>query len=300
MRRAFGRAAPSRQEGANSRPIPTRDNTERMTPNSEIDQKTFQEFADLIYDKAGIQLGPHKQALVTSRLAKRMRKLGIQDFRSYYEHIRQDKTENELVELLDAISTNVTQFYRESRHFEILKELAQKWEQSGQQRFRIWCAAASSGEEPYTIAITLMESLQNTRDAKILATDISTQVLEKARQGIYEKKRLQKVPQQMIGRYFRKVQGGSEESYQVDDPLRSMIQFKRLNLATPPFPMRGPLDAIFCRNVMIYFDNTVRKHLLDEMYRLLKPGGYLMVGHAESLSGMLSHFRSVEPSVYVK
>jgi len=271
-----------------------------MTPYSDIDHKTFQEFADLIYDKAGIQLGPHKKALVTSRLAKRMRKLGIQDFRSYYEYINQDQTQNELVELLDAISTNVTQFYREPRHFEILEDLAQKWERSGQQRFRIWCAAASSGEEPYTIAISLLESLRDTRDTKILATDISTQVLERARKGIYEKKRLQKVPQQMIRKYFRKVPGGEEESYQVADPVRDMIQFKRLNLATPPFPLRGPLDAIFCRNVMIYFDNTVRKHLLDEMYRVLKPGGYLMVGHAESLSGMLSHFKSVEPSVYVK
>jgi len=271
-----------------------------MTHYSEIDEQTFQEFADLIYAKAGIYLGPHKRALVTSRLAKRMRKLGIQDFRSYYEHIRQDETQNELVELLDAISTNVTQFYREPRHFEILEELAREWERKGQQRFRIWCAAASSGEEPYTIAISLREALQDARDTKILATDISTQVLERARKGIYEKKRLQKVPQQVFGRYFRKVQGCQEESYQVEDSIRSMIQFKRLNLATPPFPMRGPLDAIFCRNVMIYFDNTVRKHLLDEMYRLLKPGGYLMVGHAESLSGMLSHFRSVEPSVYVK
>jgi len=271
-----------------------------MTTYSEIDPQTFQEFADLIYDKAGISLGPHKRALVSSRLAKRMRKLGIRDYRSYYEHIRQDQTQNELVNLLDAISTNVTQFYREPRHFEILEELARNWEENGQHRFRIWCAAASSGEEPYTIAISLCEALRDTRDTKILATDISTQVLERAREGVYEKKRLQKVPRQMIGKYFRKLPEGEEEAYQVQDSLRSMIQFKRLNLATPPFPMRGPLDAIFCRNVMIYFDNVVRTNLLDEMYRLLKPGGYLMVGHAESLSGMLSHFKSVEPSVYVK
>jgi chemotaxis protein methyltransferase CheR len=271
-----------------------------MAPYSEIDEKTFQEFADLIYDKAGIHLGPHKRALLTSRLAKRMRKLGIQDFRHYYEHIRKDQTQNELVKLLDAISTNVTQFYREPRHFEILHDLARNWEDQGQARFRIWCAAASSGEEPYTIAITLAEALRNSRDARILATDISTQVLETAQTGIYTKKRLHKVPAKLMERYFHRVRGNEEETFRVNSAIKDMIQFKRLNLATPPFPMRGPLDVIFCRNVMIYFDNTVRKHLLDEMYRLLKPGGYLMVGHAESLSGMLSHFKSVEPSVYVK
>ena len=267
---------------------------------TEIDETTFQEFAELIYEKAGIRLGSHKRALVSSRLAKRMRKLGIQEFSAYYQYINSDSTQNELVQLLDAISTNVTQFYREPRHFEILQELARQWESDGQQRFRIWCAAASSGEEPYTIAITLSEALQNTRDTKILATDISTQVLETARKGIYAKKRLQKVPADLMRKYFSRVRGGEEESYQVNSAIREMIQFKRLNLSNPPFPMRGPLDVIFCRNVMIYFDNAVRKSLLDEMYRLLKPGGYLMVGHAESLSGMLSSFKSVEPSVYVK
>ncbi len=266
----------------------------------DLDDKTFQQFVELIYEKAGIHMGPHKRALVTSRLAKRMRQLGIEDFRTYYERIRQDTTHTELVNLLDAISTNVTEFYRESRHFDLLQELLTKWEAQGQKRFRLWSAACSSGEEPYTIAITAKRSLNNTSDTRILATDISTQVLEKAQQGEYEEKRLEGVPGQALQRYFSKCRNGAGSRYKVSEDIRNMITFARLNLSTPPFPMQGPFDVIFCRNVMIYFDNDVRRRLLDEMHRLLKPNGFLMVGHSESLSGILSEFKIVEPAVYRK
>mgnify|MGYP006283573397 FL=1 len=271
-----------------------------MSAYATLDRQTFKQFAELIYNEAGIHLAEHKQALVSARLGKRMRALKINDFDEYYSYVQNDRSQAELSQLLDAISTNVTFFYREADHFDILSKIVQEWAQAGQTRFRLWCAAASTGEEPYTIALTLAESLKDLRDVKLLATDISTSVLNTAKKGEYEGKKLEKISRQLIQKYFSPVQGKGARTYQVKKHIKDMITFSWLNLSTPPFPMRGPLDVIFCRNVMIYFDNAVRQRLLDEMHRILKPGGYLMVGHAESLSGLLSGFKSVRPSVYVK
>jgi chemotaxis protein methyltransferase CheR len=272
-----------------------------MNGYASLNEKTFRQFSELIYNEAGIHLAEHKQALVSARLGKRMRKLRINDFEDYYRYVQEDESRAELSQLLDAISTNVTFFYREPDHFEVLGSVAKKWHSEGQKKFRIWCAAASTGEEPYTIALTLAEALEDLRDVKILGTDISTTVLETARRGEYSSKKLQKISKKLAGRYFTPMGGkGDDRIFRVRDEIKNMITFSWLNLSTPPFPMRGPLDVIFCRNVMIYFDNAVRQRLLDEMHRLLKPGGYLMVGHAESLSGLLGGFRSVRPSVYIK
>ncbi|MGM0453369.1 MAG: CheR family methyltransferase [Thermodesulfobacteriota bacterium] len=273
-----------------------------MNDYARLDDRTFQQFADLIYKEAGIHLAAHKQALVSARLGKRMRALNINAFDDYYDYVLHDGSQSELSQLLDAISTNVTYFFREPDHFEVLRTLARDWARQGQNRFRLWCAAASTGEEPYTIALTLSEALDDIRDVKVLATDISTTVLNTARKGEYTAKKLETISRKLIHQYFTPVnaRAAHEKTYRVNKQLRDMIKFSWLNLSAPPFPMRGPLDVIFCRNVMIYFDNTVRQRLIDEMYRLLKPGGYLMVGHAESLSGLTSQFKSVRPSVYIK
>jgi chemotaxis protein methyltransferase CheR len=265
-----------------------------------LDHQTFRKFAELVYTKAGITLGPNKEALVHARLGKRMRQLGIEHFKDYYAVVEADKTDTEIILLLDAIATNVTHFFREQRHFEFLAGLLKQWEAEGQTKFRIWCAASSSGEEPYSIAITAREALRDVGDTRILASDISTKILAEARAGIYEERDAEKLSRAILNRYFQKQRTPAGIRYQVTDETRRLVTFARLNLATPPFPMKGPFDVIFCRNVMIYFDNTVRKRLLDHCHKLLKPGGYLMVGHAESLSGMLSHFQSVEPAVYIK
>jgi chemotaxis protein methyltransferase CheR len=267
---------------------------------AQLRQQVFKRFANLIYKEAGIQLGSHKQALVSARLGKRMRFLNIKDFDDYYDYIQNDQSRVELSNLLDAISTNVTYFYREADHFELLSTLVQQWSQERQSRFRIWSAASSTGEEPYTIALTISESLSNVNDVKILATDISNPVLDIARKGEYAAKKLEKISRKMTEKYFTPVKTKGEKIYQVKEKIKNMIQFSWLNLSVNPYPMSGPLDIIFCRNVMIYFDNKVKERLLEDMYRLLKPGGYLMVGHAESLSGLLSGFRSVKPSVYIK
>ncbi|HVM60246.1 MAG TPA: protein-glutamate O-methyltransferase [Verrucomicrobiae bacterium] len=272
-----------------------------MNTTDTIDQRTFKKFCELIYEKAGIKLGPQKEALVSARVGKRMRSLGINEFDEYYQYVASDQTGGELVELLNAISTNVTHFFREERHFELLEQIIRKWAANGQTRFRVWCAASSTGEEPYSIAITLRESLDDLRDVKILATDISTKVLATAREGVYEQKHVERLPSGMLARHFTTRRDPSKgKVFCVNEELKRLLTFARLNLAHPPFPMSGPFDVVFCRNVMIYFDNDVRRGLLSEAYRLLRPDGYLMVGHAESLSGMLSDFKSVEPSVYIK
>jgi len=266
-----------------------------------MDKRTFNKIREIVYEKSGISLGENKESLVSARVNKRMRSLDIADSSGYLNYVMQDESGEELVNLLDVISTNVTNFYREADHFDFLTEVFSKWVNNGQKRFRFWSAAASTGEEPYTIAITLLEALKGQKvDLKILGTDISTVVLEKSRKGVYDEKRIEPVPRIIRVRYFHKVNNNESVKYAVNDSLKKLIVFKRLNLSKPPFPMHGPMDAIFCRNVMIYFDKIVREKLVDEMYRLLKPGGYLILGHSESLTGIPSDFKGVKPSVYIK
>ncbi|MEA1996635.1 MAG: protein-glutamate O-methyltransferase [Gemmatimonadota bacterium] len=266
-----------------------------------MDPKTFNALRSLVYEKSGISLGDNKKALVCSRIGKRIRQLGLDDFKDYLKYLNSDEKGREVVELLDVISTNVTNFFREPKHFEVLSSLLKKWAGAGQRRFRIWCAASSTGEEPYTIAMTVREALNDVSDTKILATDISTQVLEKAVKGVYEERHVEKIPGYLLSRYFKKIRrGDSEGLYEASQSLKQMLTFRRLNLNVTPYPLKGPLDVVFIRNVMIYFDNQVRAKVLKDMYRLLKPGGYLMVGHSESLTGLVSEFKSVMPSVYIK
>ncbi len=266
-----------------------------------MEQKTFERFRSLIYEKSGISLGPQKVALVSARVGKRMRALGMNHYGEYLEYVTGDDSGTELVQLLDAISTNVTSFFREPQHFDFLSDSVARWHAQGQRRFRIWSAASSTGEEPYTIAMTLLETLgAGGLDARILATDISTRVLEACLRGRYLPSKLDPVPTQLRSRYFVREGSGQDGHYRVTDTLKELVTFRRLNLSTPPYPMQGPMDVIFCRNVMIYFDDSIRRRLVSEMYRLLKPGGYLMIGHSESLTSIQSRFRSVRPAVYIK
>jgi chemotaxis protein methyltransferase CheR len=266
-----------------------------------MDTATFERFRQVVYDRSGITLGPSKEALVASRVGKRMRSLGLHEYGEYLDYVLQDRAGDEMVQLLDAISTNVTSFFREPDHFTFLSEVVKGWLTQGQRRFRIWSAAASTGEEPYTLAMTLCEALQEPGvDARILGTDISTRVLQACAAGVYGATKLRGVPADLRQKYFDRCDDGGQECFAVKPRLAGMVSFSRLNLSTPPFPMRGPFDVVFCRNVMIYFDAEVRRRLLLEICRLLRPGGYLMVGHAESLTGMLLGLKVVKPSIYVK
>ena len=265
-----------------------------------MDKKTFEKVCHLVYDKSGINLTEKKEALVRARLTKRVRALGLTDEAEYLKYLYSDKSGTELVELLDVISTNVTHFFREDAHFEVLGKVLKELESQGQKRIRIWCAAASSGEEPYSIAITVMESMRDHSDTKILATDISTRVLRKCVEGVYREDSVSRMPERYLKKYFDPIKEDGKVEYKIRQQPRDKVKFGRLNLIEIPYPMHGPLDIVFIRNVMIYFDNNVRRKVLAEIYRLMRPGGFLMVGHSESLTGQVSEFKSVMPAVYIK
>ncbi|NLH49745.1 MAG: methyltransferase domain-containing protein [Myxococcales bacterium] len=268
-----------------------------------MEARLFRKFTDLAYQHAGIALSDEKEALVSARVAKRIRALGLETEQQYIRHLEEESSGEELILFLDAISTNFTSFFREADHFQYLDELLRQWLAEGRRRLRLWCAAAATGEEPYSIAMVLREALGDSpADARLLATDISTHALSKAVAGVYESERLKPLTKQQSQTYFayeRQDERGTTW-YRVSPALRELLVFKRLNLNQPPFPLNGPLDVVFCRNVMIYFDRRVRQRLIAEIERLLKPGGVLFIGHTETLSGLKHRFELVRPSVLRK
>lgn len=263
---------------------------------SDLDEATFVAIRKLVHDKSGIYLKGDKRNLVATRLAKRLRQLGVPNYRAYFQILQQDGDGAELTVLLDSISTNVTSFFRESDHFDVVRMAVGEWKAEGQTRFRFWSAASSSGEEPYSLAITLKDVGMRGIDAKILATDISTRILARAMAGRYKKKAVEPVPAILRSKYFT-IEG---EELVVTPEIREMVMFRQANLSKLPTPIRGPLDIVFCRNVMIYFEDALRRALVREFTRVLKPGGYLLVGHSESLVGMQGELETVRPSVYRK
>jgi chemotaxis protein methyltransferase CheR len=260
----------------------------------ELSQGTYARIRAMVHDQIGIELGPSKQALVEARLAKRLRHLGLDGYDAYLARVEADVDGDELVLLLDAISTNVTSFFRERAG---LDEIARRHAiavRGGQRRLRYWSAASSSGQEAYSLAMLLADAAPlDGLDLAILGTDISTRMLATARRGRYPLSQLDSVPTALHGRLHR-----DSEVFEVDRQLRALCVFNRLNLVKPPFPMRGPFDAVLCRNVMIYFDRPTRERLIGEIHRLLRPGGLLVTGQAESLTGCVNGFTVVRPSIY--
>ncbi len=272
-----------------------------LAASHELDRATFERIRDIVYRASGIVLNDDKATLVAGRLGRRMRELGFKSPREYLTHLERDPSGAELTQLLDVMSTNVTHFFREADHFEFVRQLYARWLKAGQKRFRVWSAASSSGEEPYTLAMSLLDEARDPRiDLRILATDISTAILSRAIDGVYSERAVAQVPRAMLLRYFRRERGDGEDSYVATDELKNTLTFRHLNLASLPFPLKGPLDLIFCRNVMIYFDQDLRAKLVAEFARLIKPGGCLIVSHSESLVGIESTLKMVRPSVYLK
>ena len=266
-----------------------------------ITAEEFERFRALIYDESGISLNEQKRTLVESRLSKRLQHLGIQTFSEYYSVITEDANREEFMQMLDLISTNKTNFFREPHHFDFLRTTILPGLAAARQ-IRIWSSACSSGEEPYTIAMTLLESVQDAAlwDCKILASDLSTKVLAKAASGVYDQDRFRDVPPDLLQRYFLRGRDGSAGLYKVKPHLAAMIQFRRINLMEERFPITTPLDLIFCRNVMIYFERPTQETLVNKFYGYLKPGGYLFIGHSESLQWLKHPFQTVVPTVYYK
>jgi chemotaxis protein methyltransferase CheR len=262
-----------------------------------IDPPSYQRLKKLVYDLAGIDLKPGKEALVSGRLQKRMRDLGLPTYKAYLDTVEAHPDGDEIVLLLDAISTNVTSFFREAEHFALLRKETATWLAEGRTKLRVWCAASSSGEEPYTIAMTMLSVIgKRPVDLKILATDISTRVLEMARRGVYPATAVANVPAELRAAYM--APEADPNLVRMRPEVRNLITFNRLNLAKPPYPMAGPFDAVFCRTVMIYFDNEVRSRIVGQVRRITRSGGIFCVGHAESLSTLQGDLKTVQAAAY--
>ena len=271
-----------------------------------LEEKDFRRISDMIYKHCGINLHAGKKELVRARLAKRLRLLNIRTFPEYIDHALNDPSGDEFTALVDSLSTNLTSFFRENQHFEYLKQnflpgiIADK-SKAGDRVIRAWSAGCSSGEEPYSIAITLLEAIKMDRGlgAKILATDISTQILAKAKVGVYDPERVAPVPPELKNRYLVSEKIDKRKVFKAGNALKDIIFFGHLNLMDE-WPIKVPLDFIFCRNVMIYFDKPTQERLVNRYWQNLNPGGLLFTGHSESLTGINHKFRYVQPTIYVK
>ena len=266
-----------------------------------LSEKDYRYLAKVVYELSGIVLGPSKVNMVYSRLSRRLRELNLPSFRAYCKLLRDPDGADEIGALINAITTNLTRFFREPHHFMHLRhELAQSAHASD--RVRIWSAGCSSGEEPYSIAITLTDALPDLqqRDVRVLATDLDTNMVATAQAGIYPAASLEEVSKQVRTSFFEHVARGRDAaSFRVMDPIRRIITFKQLNLMHD-WPMKGPFDVIFCRNVMIYFDGPTKNALVQRFVNLLKPGGYLYIGHSETLLASELNLRPAGPTIYRK
>ena len=268
----------------------------------------FQCFSQLIYTRCGIHLSPVKRTMLTARLSKRLRALGMQSFRQYYDYLSTARGRSEeLSQMINVVTTNKTEFFREAKHFDLLRDriLPSLTESERRLRFRklqVWSAGCSTGEEPYTLAMVLREFGLKRRgfDFSILATDISTRVLEIAQHGVYSEEVVQPVPPGLRQKYLMRGRESHEGFFRVVPELRNRIAFQYLNLNDGSFGISMPMDIIFCRNVIIYFDRNIQKSLFEKLYTQLNPGGYLFVGHSETLHGINNQFIHVAASVYKK
>ncbi len=255
----------------------------------------FERVRKLIYEHAGISLSATKQDMVYSRLARRLRETRLKSFGEYLALLeRGDKVEWE--KFVNSLTTNLTSFFREPHHFPILADHLKKLQ--GKTQIKVWCCASSTGEEPYSIAITVAEVFNSfNTPVSIIATDLDTNVLSTASRGVYQADRVSKIPADRLNRFFVKTPGQDDE-YSVRPELRRMISFQRVNLLEPNWPVRGPIDVIFCRNVMIYFDKQTQYKILKRFAPLMSPDGLLIAGHSESFLHAADIFRSQGKTVY--
>ena len=265
----------------------------------ELTRAQFKKVSQLVHHLCGIYLKDGKEALVRARLMKRLRALRMSSFDDYITYIESDEGFHEVGLMVDVMTTNKTSFFREIAHFSYLRDYVLPRLRSN--RLRFWTAACSSGEEPFSLGILLREHVPDLamRDAKILATDISTRMLERARSAEYGEDLLRDIPKELMRKYFVRISQGPPYQYRVGDNVRSLVRLARLNLMDA-WPMKGPFDVIFCRNVMIYFDRPTQEQLINRFWKLLQSGGYLFVGHSEGLSAVSHKFKYVKPAVYMK
>jgi len=281
-------------------------NTTYTTPatTGKMSDKDFSRFSQFIYNEVGIKLPASKKTMVEARLQKRIRLLGFTGHGDYISFLFSDKgMREELINLIDVVTTNTTEFFREPQHFDMLtKTILPEWHAKvGNQALRVWSAGCSTGMEPYTLAIVLSEYARSRQgfQFRILATDISTKVLQEAARGIYEEERILPVPKHLKQKYFLRSKDRSKRLVRVAPELRRLVEFRRLNFMEQ-FSMPQPKHIIFCRNVVIYFDKPTQHKLFLKLCRCLAQGGYLFIGHSESLAGMELPLVQAAPTVYRK
>lgn len=265
----------------------------------------FAKFQQLIYQEAGIWLADHKQALLTGRLARRLRLLGLSSMQEYFHLLMQPDQQHERAVMIDCITTNETQFFREPRHFDFLERQAfPHWHQEATlgrpKHLRVWSAGCSSGEEPYSLAMLLLKSFPQEKgwDIEVLATDISTCVLEKARAGTYPIEKAKDIPQEYLRTYMLKGRGEHKDVMKVGPDLHRVVRFARVNLHADSYPVMGFFDLIFCRNVLIYFDQKSKEKVIGGILQHLSPTGLLFVGHSEHLGSMVPELKTVAPTIH--
>ncbi|HSJ08577.1 MAG TPA: protein-glutamate O-methyltransferase CheR [Longimicrobiales bacterium] len=262
---------------------------------ADLSAAQFGAVSTLVHRVCGINLHAGKFELVRARLASRIRELGIPDFDGYFALLDRDATE--LGRLVDLLTTNKTSFFREPKHFELLRQRVIPELRVPGRPLRVWSAGCSSGEEPYSLAMTLHADLAGDAEPRILATDISARMLAHARRGVYSEETMYEVPATLRQQHFRLVSAGPPRSYAVSDRLRASIRFAQLNLMDR-WPMKGPFDLVCCRNVMIYFDKETQQRLVERFWEMITPGGYFFVGHSESFAALSHAFSYVQPAVY--
>ena len=266
-----------------------------------VDDRNLGWLASLVRARTGITLGPHKHEMIQARLTRRLRQLGLASLAEYRSLLDGPDGSEEMDNLVNALTTNLTRFFREPHHFEHLAETltglatTKPPQADGRKRLRLWSAGCSSGEEAYSMAMTVAATLRPLADwdARILATDLDTAMIARARAGLYPRPQAGLVPE----RYRPLIEAAGPDHFRPLPTVRALVTFKMLNLITG-WPMRGPFDAIFCRNVSIYFDRPTQRHLVDRMADLLTPGGHLYLGHSETLLGLSERFQPAGRTVY--
>lgn len=279
-------------------------NNIRNIYSAELSNEQFARLGSFIHRETGIKMPPEKKVMVQARLKKRLKELNIPTFEQYLSYVfGKESKHSEVVHVFDAISTNKTDFFREPVHFTFLKDhvLPEFKEQRKGSTFKVWSAACSSGEEPYTLAMCIHEFLgaNGTFDYSIYGTDISTLILKMATNAVFTEERVKPaVPGYLVQKYFMKNRDAAKRTFRVVPELRKKVSFSRLNFMDESYPIVGKFDVVFCRNVLIYFDRKVQEVVLQKICRYLKPGGYLFHGHSESLIGMNLPLKNVHPTIF--
>lgn len=267
-----------------------------MAPSINLNKKEFNDLSQLIYNECGINIHKGKLELLKSKIAKRMRITKTSSSSLYLKHLKNDRTE--ITEFIDTVTTNHSFFFRENRGIEAIIESLSQQNTCANKRFKLWCAACSTGDEPYSVAVQMLE---RGLSFSLLATDISHSVIETATRGVYNVERVKNVPTAILHRYFQKGTGKRNGYIRVKDDIKRHIVFKKFNLITDPIPAQT-FDVVLCRNVMIYFDNPTTEKVVNKLYQALVPGGFFTIGQAESLLNLNHRFKSIKniPSTHIK